>query len=183
MCPACGHPHRFKQQPLFIITGASGTGKTTVCLELANTISQAVVMDSDILWMQEFNKPEDDYRVYREMWLRVCKNISQGGRPVVLCGSAIPEQYENCIERRYFSEIHYLALVCDDRILIERLKNRPAWRKSASDDFLSKQIRFNQWFKANADTAVPKITLLDTTHDSLEKTTGKIQQWILEKLL
>jgi hypothetical protein len=36
----------------------------------------------------------------------------------VLCGSAVPEQYEHCPERRYFTTIHTLALVCDDIIVI-----------------------------------------------------------------
>jgi len=41
--------HTF-QQPLFIITGPSGAGKTTVCLELVSLMNECVVMESDILW-------------------------------------------------------------------------------------------------------------------------------------
>jgi hypothetical protein len=32
--PVCGQRNKFKQLPLYIITGAKGVGKSTVCREL-----------------------------------------------------------------------------------------------------------------------------------------------------
>ena len=100
ICPECGHEHRFQQLPLLIISGASGTGKTTVYRHLLGQVSQAIMLDSDILWRSEFNTPDNNYRDFFETWLRVCKNISQSGRPVVLFGAGmgVPENIENCIE-------------------------------------------------------------------------------------
>jgi ABC-type dipeptide/oligopeptide/nickel transport system ATPase subunit len=103
VCPNCGFKHKFIQLPLFILSGASGTGKSTVSLALADKMKEVVVMDSDILWRRELEQPGTDLREYRETWLRVCKNISQSGKPVVLCGAAVPEHFEACVERRYFS--------------------------------------------------------------------------------
>lgn len=182
VCPNCGHAHKFTQLPLFIITGASGVGKTSICIALTNILSEAIVLEGDILWRNEFNNPDNDYREYRDMWLRVCKNISQSGKPVVLCGSAIPEQFENCTERRYFSNLHYLALVCEDGMLSNRLKARPNWRESGSEEFIKGHIQFNNWFKQNGDKITPRIDTLDTTFDSVEATAEKIKTWILEKL-
>jgi adenylate kinase family enzyme/DNA-directed RNA polymerase subunit RPC12/RpoP len=182
VCPACGHKHKFKKLPLFIITGASGAGKSTICLELSRTVSQVIVMESDMLWRSEFNHPENNYREYRELWLRVCKNISQGGTPVVLCGSAVPEQFEQCIERRYFSNLHYLAVVCEDEALAERLKARPTYRNCGDDEFIKSHLQFNNWFKSNHDKVTPSITLLDTTKDSVEESIKKINRWISEGL-
>jgi hypothetical protein len=102
VCPFCGHRHRFLQLPLFVVTGASATGKTTVCLALQSSLPECVVLECDVLWRPEFADPENDYRAFRDVWLRLAKNIGQAGRPVVLCGSAIPAQYEPCPERRYF---------------------------------------------------------------------------------
>ena len=31
VCPHCHHAHPFLMQPLFLISGASGTGKTDIC--------------------------------------------------------------------------------------------------------------------------------------------------------
>ncbi|HEY5563537.1 MAG TPA: AAA family ATPase [Clostridiaceae bacterium] len=182
ICPDCGYAHDFIQLPLFIITGASGTGKTSVCLELSKALPEVIVMESDILWRNEFSKPESDYREYREMWLRVCKNISQSGKPVVLCGSAVPSQFEDCIERRYFTQIYYLALVCEDNVLSERLKQRPTWRNSNSNEFINEHIKFNNWFKDNADKSTWKIDLLDTSLDKTSDSVEKVSIWVRGRL-
>ena len=135
-------------------------------------------MESDILWQQEFNQPETDYRRYRETWLRVSKNISQAGKPVVLCGAAVPEQFEQCVERRYFSDIHYLAVVCDDEVLAWRLRSRPAWRGSSAEEYIKEHVSFNRWLKSNASTTKPAMLLLDTSEITVDQSVAAVEQWI-----
>lgn len=60
ICPHCGHRTPFLRLPLFTITGASGSGKTTVCLHMSRRTSQVIFLESDILWRSEFNQPDDD---------------------------------------------------------------------------------------------------------------------------
>jgi broad-specificity NMP kinase len=182
ICPRCGHGHRFIQLPLFVVTGASGAGKTVVCLELVGRIPECVCIECDIFWRPEFATPEDNYRGFRNLCLRVAKNVGQSGRPVVLFGSAIPEQYETCPERRYFTEIHYLALVCEDEALVKRLQGRPGWRKSAEPETLRKMAEFNRWFKENAHNTRPPVTLLDTTGLSIEQSVAHVAGWIRSRL-
>ena len=182
VCPFCHYAHPFLQQPLFIVTGASGAGKSTVCLELVPRLHECVVLESDILWGVIPTTPEDQYRSYRNAWLRVAKNIGQAGRPVVLCGSAIPEQFEPCPERRYFSRLHSLALVCEDEVLLERLKQRPAWRKADASDTLKRMGHFNRWLKEHAPSMQPPMTLCDTTHRSITETVEDLTQWIRQRL-
>ena len=183
VCPDCDYHHKFKQEPLFIVTGASGSGKSSVCVELAKSLSEVIFMESDILWRNEFSNAESDYREYREMWLRVCKNISQCGKPVVLCGSAVPSQFEHCIERRYFTNLYYLALVCDDNVLSKRLKNRPSSRNCSSDEYINEHIKFNNWFKENTVKSIPKIDLIDTSYDKTSDSAKKVSKWISERLI
>ncbi len=135
-------------------------------------------MESDILWRDEFNEPATDYRDYREMWLRICKNISQAGKPVILCGAGVPAQFEQCIERRYFSNGHYLALVCEDETLACRLRNRPAWRGSSKDDYIEEHIKFNRWLIDNAQKTQPPMTLLNTSGITVDESVAAIEQWI-----
>ena len=131
ICPECGHKQPFRWLPLLIIGGANGTGKSTVCHELLGKRLDVVPLDLDILWNPAFNTPENGYRDFFETWLRMCMNISQAGTVVVLfgAGAGVPENIESCIGRRYFSAVHYLALICDDDLLVERLSKRPAWRR------------------------------------------------------
>lgn len=182
ICPHCNYAHPFLQQPLFIITGPSGCGKTTVCLKLVPIMMECVVLESDILWGIVPTESENNYSSYHTTWLRLAKNIGQAGRPVVLCGTALPEHFEGCPERRYFSTLHYLSIVCDDALLRERLQQRPAWRKSSSEDFIQQMIQFNQWLKEHAATTNPPITLYDCSSRSIQETTDDIAQWIRERL-
>jgi 2-phosphoglycerate kinase len=178
ICPECGFKHPFLQLPLLIVSGASGAGKSTVCQRLTGQTTQAVLLDSDILWRSEFNSPETNYREYFELWLRLCKNISQSGRPVVLfgAGAGVPENIEDCVERRYFSAVHYLALVCSDRALSERLQARPVWRGTRDLKYMEEHIRFNRWFKEYASQ--PEIERIDTTDIPPEETVTRVAAWI-----
>jgi hypothetical protein len=182
ICPRCGHKHPFVMQPLFIVTGASGAGKTAAGLGLVPELKECVVLDSDILWDERFDTPQDNYRAYRELWLRLAKNIGQSGRPLVLVGSAVPDQFERLSERRYFSAIHYLALVCDDAELAERLRQRPQWRKAGSPEFVDGMVSFNRWLKNNAATTEPPMSLFDTTGRSIDETVSYTANWVRHHL-
>jgi len=48
ICPECGYRHRFAQLPLLIVSGASGSGKSTVCQILLGRSTRVVILDSDI---------------------------------------------------------------------------------------------------------------------------------------
>ena len=125
-----------------------------------------------------------NHRDYFETWLRVCKNISQSGRPVVLFGAGIgvPENMEPCVERRYFSVLHYLALTCDDKVLADRLRQRPQWRQSAAEARIKEHLDFNGWFKDNWSKTEPPLTLLDTTEGSIQDTLVQVATWIKEQI-
>ncbi|WP_286082425.1 hypothetical protein [Parablautia intestinalis] len=168
------------KQPLFIITGASCVGKSTLCEQLFLHEKDYIVMESDLLWNDMYNTPEDDYCAYRRLWMRMCANISQIGKPVVLCGCAIPKQFENQPEREMFSDIYYLAAVCRDEVLEDRMRNG---RKVNEEGWIKSSLDFNNWLKQNADKTSPRITLLDTTNLSPSQAAGIADSWILEKIV
>jgi len=182
ICPECGYRHRFVQVPLLVVSGASGSGKTTVCRQLMGVVTQAVLLDGDILWRPEFDDPASRYRDFFETWLRVCKNIAQSGRPVVMFGAGfgVPDNIEPCVERRYFSTTHYLALTCADSVLVDRLRRRPSWRGSTAAGFIETQLQFNAWFQRY--DATPRIDVLDTSNVSLQTTADQVASWIAKQL-
>ena len=178
VCPSCQYQHKFVRLPLFILTGASGVGKSVTCLALAAKTKDFVVMESDILWCDAFNQPATNYRDYRETWLRVCKNISQAGKPVILCGVGSPSQFEQCVERRYFSDIYYLVLVCDDEVLTSRLRNRPRLRGADADEQIKKHVEFNRWLKEHAQSTQPPMALLDTSEITVAENVAAVMRWV-----
>lgn len=180
-CPHCGHLHRFRMLPLFVLTGASGVGKSATCLNMVELADSYVVMETDILWRAEFDKPEEDWRTYRNLWLRMAKNIGQAGKPVLLAGSAVPSQFETCPERRYFRYIHYLALVCEEDVLARRLRGRPDWR-GWDNGAIDRMQAFNRWFLENGASGSPPIALLDNTHLSTAETALLVDAWVRDRL-
>ena len=45
ICPSCGYAHPFKRLPLFVVTGASGSGKSTIGLALAPLLRDCILME------------------------------------------------------------------------------------------------------------------------------------------
>lgn len=184
VCPECGERHPFRQLPLLLICGPSGGGKTAVLRALLGKMEGAVLLEGDLLWRPEFNQPENNYGDFYETWLRLAKNINQSGWPVALFNAgAIPPNVEPCVERRYFSETHYMALVCDDDVLEARLRARPSWRESADPAFLQANLEFNNWLKENGPTSSPPITLLDTTTATEGETAAAVARWIRQQVI
>jgi hypothetical protein len=154
-----------------------------MCQHLVGKLREVVVLDADILWRADFDRPEEKHQGFFETWLRICKNISQAGKPVLsISAGAIPANVEPCVERRYFSTVYYLALVCEDEELTDRLEQRPAWRRSSDADYIEEHIKFNRWFKERGRDAKPAIDLIDTTGMPVEETTNQVAGWVREKV-
>jgi adenylate kinase family enzyme len=178
ICPECGHIKSYKLLPLFMVSGASGSGKSTICNYFAEKTNSFIVLDMDILWNKYFDKPENNYKDFFETWLRMAKNISQADLSVVLFGAGcIPKNIEDCIEKRYFSEIHYLGLICKKETLEKRLNNRPKWRKSSDKEFIEKQIEYNNYIKTNKE-----IKKFETDNITIEGMSEKIKKWVEEAI-
>ncbi|WP_390405447.1 AAA family ATPase [Lacticaseibacillus jixiensis] len=161
--------------PLFIVTGASGVGKTTLCEVLFQQETEYLVLDSDLLWEARYDTPQDNYRAFRELWLLMCANISQCGLPVVLCGAGVPESFEQCENRQLFSTIHYLAVIADDTVLAQRMREG---RGITDARWLASSQAFNQWLRVHAAETMPPITLLDHSGDAIQADAARIDAWV-----
>ena len=166
-----------RKQSLFIISGASGVGKSTLCEILFQQETDYIVLESDILWHDIYNTPEDNYRLYRQLWLRLCANISQIGKPVVLCGCTTPEQFEALPERDAFSNIYYLAVVCNEIALKNKIKNG---RRISDDNWITSSLEFNNWLIKNGE--VNGMTLLDNTQLTPQDSAKMVDKWIKDRM-
>ncbi len=180
VCPECGHRQPFARKSLWVVGGASGSGKSTVCLELMGRVPGAVCLDADLLWRAEFNTPADGFAEFFETWLRLAVALNQSAGPVVLFGAgfAVPANLETRVYRRYLDQIHYLALVCREDALQARLRARPAWRESGGEAFVASQIEFNRWLQTAGPDRAADYTLLETTGLSVAQTRDIVAGWV-----
>lgn len=173
VCPGCGHRHRFRRLPLLSLTGASGTGKSTVARLLVEPLGDGyVVLEQDVLWQAGLHDPGP----FRSAWLTLAAMIGQSGRPVLLCGTVVPPEFEPLAERALFTEVRYLALTCDTDVLAERLRARPAWREW-TEPRIAETLEFNAWIRAEAAGMRPPVRLLDTTRASAGETARHVCAW------
>src|SRR4051794_4527343 len=127
ICPACGEPttgavidpDRLELEcdlcgvatpvtvlpPLLFVTGASGAGKTTLYEALVGKTHEALLIDADLLWgvNPAHDDPSSGYRQFRGLVLHLAERLAKNGKPVVVEGSCMPEQYESLGERWYFT--------------------------------------------------------------------------------
>jgi hypothetical protein len=170
-CLSCGHEERRRRLPFFSVSGATCTGKSSVCRRLWKLLPECVALDGDLLWDAAL---WDAPGVFYARWLGVAAQISQAGRPVVLCTAAIPQAWEESPSRILVADVHMLTLVCDEDVLLERLRGRgrPPDPKAPVEETLS----FNRWLRANVEPA------FDTTSASPDDTAAQVAAWVRGRL-
>ena len=175
-CAACNSITPVNIFPLFVVTGASGSGKSTVVGELRCQLPEFIVFDSDLLWGRTGDH-------YHNNWLRIAYSIAQGGRYILICGTLMPWDLDACEDRGLVGTIHFLNLHCSDEIREQRLRARPAGRNSASEDFINEHRRFAHWLIVNASVKYdPPMVTVDTSSKSVREVAQEIAQWVLGRV-
>ncbi|GAA3452819.1 AAA family ATPase [Dactylosporangium matsuzakiense] len=171
VCPDCGHTEPARRLPLFIVTGASGSGKTTVLPHLVRGLPECLVFDADWL-IGPFERAcefgEVDWPALRDAWLSVAHGAAQSGRPTVLLAPFTREQLDVLAGRRWIRELYFAVLDCPDDVRTARLEARPRWRERAID----RHLAFAAHLRATVDPVVR------TDDVSPEQSAAHIIAWV-----
>lgn len=188
-CPACGESREFRSEPLLVVTGASGVGKTTVYREVVGTVP-AVLVEPDLYWLEPrgevseaWRELDDDDR--RAFHLLQYATIARSGRPVVAVGAALGDSaaVEPLPEADYFPAIHYLALVCDPDEQARRIRARPGWADVDDEPWADVELqqaadaRYRELAGAYDDYET-----FDTTAATVDETVDAVRSWIRDRL-
>lgn len=154
-----------EKKPIFLITGASGSGKTTIIPELLKQCSEYIILDLDAIY-----GPIKEWALIKNVWIHFAKQISMNGRTTILCGTFMPEEYDAVDLKDYFKP-YFIGLYCDDRTRELRLRAR-GW----SEELIKSHKEFNDWILNNAETAFkPSMPLINTTSTNPSEVTKKIK--------
>ena len=173
LCSSCAHEEIRHRLPFFSVTGPSGSGKSTLVRRLWQELPECVPLDGDLLWNPAFWSARP---AFYTMWLNVAAQISQSGRPVVLCTAAMPDDWRNATPRVLVSGVHMLALVCDEEELLARLATRDRTQDdSAPADFLEQTCNFNRWLRTHLE-------YVDTSALDPVETSARVTAWVRARL-
>ncbi|WP_433181716.1 AAA family ATPase [Actinoallomurus sp. CA-150999] len=164
VCPECGRADDVAAPgPLFVVTGASGSGKTAVLAGLARRLQgRCVTFDADLLMdaagALSGSRPID-WPAFRDAWLAVAHGVAQSGMPTVLLGPFIPTHLQELPARRWIGDIHFIVLDCPDELRRARINARPPWRSRDIEE----QVEFGQWLRRNIADRVDTSSELQKT--------------------
>ena len=175
-CPACDHVDpTIAIRPLFVVTGASGSGKTTIFPELLSRMAGwCAVFDVD--WLidplaRAAKDGEIDWTAFADTWLHVAHGVAQNGPPTLLLAPFIPENLDVLPGRGWVGDIHYLVLDCPDDERRRRMAARLRWRARDVDA----QIEFGRWLRKNLSPVV------DTTSQSPSEVADTVAAWVRDR--
>jgi hypothetical protein len=171
-CRNCGDAQRVPTLPLFLVTGASGVGKTTVTGPLRRLLPDCEVFEADII----LQVAALGWEAFGDTWLRVAHGLALNGRVTVLCGSMLPDRLDALPARKLLGPIHSCTLDCPDEVLAGRLRARPSWRHGSTEAAVLEHQRFAAWLRTHIEPC------FDTSVLSPDETAEHIASWIRQHL-
>jgi hypothetical protein len=171
-CPECGRRDPdVAIEPLFVVTGASGSGKTAIFTPLARALAgRCVTFDAD--WLLDAAGALSGRRpiawpAFWEAWLAVAHGVAQSGMPTVLLGSLMPP-LDELANLQWIGDIHYLLLDCTDDRRRDRIESRPPWRQHDIEN----QTAFADWLRSHVPDRV------DTSDGTPSETAAAVAAWV-----
>lgn len=166
--------------PLFIVTGASGVGKTTVMQSLRDQMPEFVVLSTD---MDNFGSTAAklEYQDRYNLLLHFAYKIAESGRGTIICGTVMPWDAQKCDTFNNFSEVCFINLHCDDATRNSRLRNRED-KAMWTDEMLEQHKEFAQWLLDHAETHyTPLMPTIDTTCTPPAEVAEQIKSYVMLK--
>lgn len=178
-CPKCGHSWSFLKLPLFVVTGASGVGKTTTVQALQAKSREFVCMDNDMLYNLLPHETAADFLAETEQLQIFSRNIMQCGKPAVWSRAGNIDLLAETYGARFFSGIFVLALVCSEQELRRRMTEG---RSIADPGWLQSSVDYNRYFMEHDRIGSVTFDRLDIGALSTAESALRVESWLKGKL-
>lgn len=178
-CPKCGHSWDFLKLPLFIVTGASGVGKSTTVQALQKLSRDFVCLESDMIYNLMPHETPEDYMAQTEAMMAFARDVMQCGRPTVWTRAGNIDMLSKAYGTRFFSGIYVLALTASDEELRRRMTEG---RGIADPGWIQSSIDYNRYFMEHDSIGDVQYDALDISGLTADQAAGELERWALSKL-
>jgi hypothetical protein len=165
--------------PIFFVSGAFGTGKTTLAPLVASRLPECLVFDVDWLLEPLSALVSHDLHVWEPgwpalggIWFAIAGIAARGGRPTVLFSACDPRELERQRPPDLVGESHALLLDCADAVIRARLAAREDWPPASTLESLQDAASFR----------CLGLPALRTDESPQEETSDRIAAWVRERL-
>lgn len=147
-----------KRHTLYFVSGAPGSGKTTVVEKLLEKPSAFVFFDID--WLadpasalvgQNIRFAPETWSAYGDVWLGVLHAVIKNGLTPVLLTPADPSDFASRALPDWCAGISWLLLDCNDKTRLERLR-RSGWEEERLQDALQDAATMRPLILDHVDT-------------------------------
>lgn len=178
-CPQCGHGWAFLKLPLFVVTGASGVGKTTTVQALQRVSRDFVCLDADFFYNLMPHETEADYMAQTEQAQSLSRDVMQCGRPVVWAQAGNIHMLDKTYGTRFFSGIFVLALTCPEEELRWRMT---AGRGISDEGWIQSSADYNRYFMEHDNIGGVAYERLDMGGIRAEEAARAVHAWLRGKM-
>jgi dephospho-CoA kinase len=174
-CTACGAQTPANTLPLFLISGASGTGKSTLVPHLRTRLPDCLVVGADLL----VDLTHRDRAAFLQRWIRIAYATAQCGRPLVLAGVIESEEIERHGERGLLTgPVYLVGLDCGEDVRRERLRRRPRWANLAPEKL---EARIGEHEEMAGRVRATADVVFDSGREGVEELAVKVAAWVRER--
>lgn len=109
--------------PIFVISGVTGTGKTTVAPKLRELLPGWNIFDKDAILCDSKETFEAVKPYAHCIWLRIAQEVAGSHIPLLICGAFSDQEFHPCRTYADF-DVRWVHLHCEEANLRSRLTQR-----------------------------------------------------------
>ncbi len=156
-----------------VVTGAPGSGKTTIVHYLLSIESKFVFLDMD--WLADSASrlasrniyiDPTTWRPYQDVWFDVLKSLFRNSLKPVLFTPNSPLDYQHNNFPKWVKSVDWLLLDCHTEVRKKRLAARDSWTESRIDEALFDADELRSLIGRSVDTS--ELTIAQTAESIVQ---------------